>query len=285
MENVIEINGLNKFYKGFKMENFSLSVPQGSVYGLVGENGAGKTTLLKTILGITVPDSGEVKVFGKNPTEFTAADKEKIGVVFDTPPFPPSLNAIQLDKVFKGIFTTWDSDVFFEYIVKFKLPLDKKLKTFSRGMGMRFSIAAALAHKPDLLVLDEPTGGLDPVVRNELMDIFREFMLEDNHSIIISTHITCDLDQLADYLCFMDSGRIILNNDRESVFEGFKLLKCTKAELAEIDSEDIIAVRESRFSVDVMVKNPEKYSGIPGDRPAIDEILVFLKLREGSAKK
>lgn len=285
MENVIEISGLNKNYKGFTMKDVSLTLPRGNVYGLVGENGAGKTTLLKSILGIVKPDSGDIKVFGKNPAEFANEDKEKIGVVFDIPPFPPSLSATQLDKVFRGVFKTWDSNIYFQYIDRFGLPKDKKLKSYSRGMGMRLAIAVALAHSPELLVLDEPTGGLDPVVRNELLEIFREFMIDENHSIIISTHITCDLDQLADYLCFMDNGRVILSDDRDSIFDGFRIVKCTAEQLSDIDREDIVAVRESRFSIDVMVRNPEKYSHLPSDRPAIDEILVYLKLAERGAKK
>lgn len=285
MGDCIEIKGFTKRYRSFTLDNVSVSVPYGTVLGLVGENGAGKTTMLKGILGLIAPSEGEIKVFGESSQELSEEKKEKIGVVFDVPPFPPSLNAVQTDKVMSGIFRTWDSEKFFGLLKRFELPANKKLKSFSRGMGMRFSIAAALAHNPELLVLDEPTGGLDPVVRNEMIDIFREFMLDENHTIVISTHITSDLDQLADYICFVEKGKIIFNEDRNELFDKYRILKCSEEQTAMIDKEDIKGIRRCRFSAEVMVINAEKYSDIPSDVPTLDEIMVFHTIGEAQKTK
>ena len=275
MENCIEINSVSKRYKSFALDNVSLCVPYGSVMGFIGENGAGKSTTIKALLGLIKIDSGSITVMGENASELSNATKEKIGVVFDTPPFPPSLTPKQLDKVQRGIYKTWDSEKFFDYIKRFELPDDKKIKSFSRGMGMRLSISAALAHSPELLVLDEPTGGLDPVVRAGIIDIFREFMLDEKHTILISTHITSDLDRLADYICFIHKGKVIFTEERDEMHDKYRILNCTDEQLALIDKEDIIGIRKGRFSSEVLTAAADKYPDIASDVPTIDEIMVY----------
>lgn len=284
MGNCIEIKNASKKYKNFSLNDISFSVPTGTVMGFIGENGAGKTTTLRALLGLTRIDSGSITVLGESSSELSVGAKEKIGVVFDTPPFPPALNAKQLDKVLSGIYKTWDSKLFFDYLSRFELPFDKKIKSFSRGMGMRFSIAAALAHHPELLVLDEPTGGLDPVVRSGIIDIFREFMNDDNHTILISTHITSDLDRLADYICFIHKGSIVFTESREEMLDKYRVLKCGEEQLRLIDKEDIIGIRDGRFSCEVLIDKADKYTDIPSDVPTIDEIMVYYVSKEADNK-
>lgn len=275
MKNSIEIKDLTVHYPKFTLENINLTVPCGTVMGLIGENGAGKSTTIKAILGLLRAEKGSVTVLGENSANLTNEIKEQIGVVFDEMPFPDNLNGKQLDKVLGGIFRSWDSGVFFGYMDKFGLPLDKKLKGFSRGMQMRLSIAAALSHKPNLLVLDEPTGGLDPVMRSEILDILLDFMQDETHSILISTHITSDLEHIADYIGFIHKGRLIFVQERNELMEQHRILKCSDEELAQIDKKDIIGMRKGRFSNEVLTKSADKYPDIAQDAPGIDEIMVY----------
>jgi len=275
MENVIEINGLSKRYQKFALDNVTLNVPMGSVMGFIGANGAGKSTTIKAILGLYKRDGGEVKVLGEDSEKMSNETREKIGVVFDTMPFPKNLTVTMLDKVFSGIYKSWDSEKFFAYITRFELPLKKKLSGFSRGMEMRLSIAAALSHNPSLLVLDEPTGGLDPVMRSEILDIFLEFMQDETHSILMSTHITSDLEHIADYICFINKGKIVFTEERNEMLEKYRIMKCTEEDLQQVDKVDIIGMRKGRFCNEVLTMNADKYPGMVADAPTIEEIMVY----------
>ncbi|MBQ8902962.1 MAG: ABC transporter ATP-binding protein [Oscillospiraceae bacterium] len=275
MENVIEINGLSKRYQKFALDNVTLNVPMGSVMGFIGANGAGKSTTIKGILGLYKRDGGEVKVFGEDSEKMSNETREKIGVVFDTMPFPKNLTVTMLDKVFSGIYKSWDSEKFFAYITRFELPLKKKLSGFSRGMEMRLSIAAALSHNPSLLVLDEPTGCLDPVMRSEILDIFLEFMQDETHSILMSTHITSDLEHIADYICFINKGKIVFTEERNEMLEKYRIMKCTEEDLQQLDKADIIGMRKGRFCSEVLTMNADKYPGMVADAPTIEEIMVY----------
>ncbi len=280
MENCIEVKGITKNYPQFSLKNVSFGVPCGSVVGFIGENGAGKSTSIKAILGLIKPDGGEITVLGENSLKLTADTKEKIGVVFDGLTFPENLTVNQLNKVMRGIFKTWNSEKFFGFMTKFELPLNKKFKTFSRGMVMRLSIAAALSHGTELLILDEPTSGLDPVMRSEILDIFLEFMQDENHSILMSTHITSDLEHIADYICFIHKGKMIFTEERNEMLEKHRILKCTEEQLSQIDKSDIIGLRRGKFQNEVLTTNAEKYPDIPADAPTIEEIMVFY-VKEG----
>ncbi len=275
MENCIEIKGVTRVYPKFTLNNIDLTVPCGSVMGFIGENGAGKSTTIKAILGLLKKGEGSIKVLGEDASELSAETKEQIGVVFDGLTFPANLNAKQLDKVMSGIYKSWDSGTFFGYLNRFELPLDKKFKSFSRGMEMRLSIAAALSHHPRLLVLDEPTSGLDPVMRSEILDIFMEFMQDESHSIFISTHITSDLEHIADYICFLHKGSIIFTEERNEMLDRHRILKCTDEELARIDKADIIGMRKGRFTNEVLTTAADKYPDIAADAPTIEEIMVY----------
>ncbi|MGN0678523.1 MAG: ABC transporter ATP-binding protein [Oscillospiraceae bacterium] len=275
MEKCIELKNVTRVYPNFSLQDISFSVPCGSVVGFIGENGAGKSTTIKAILGLLKKGEGEITVLGENASELSPETKEKIGVVFDGLVFPSNLNAKQLDRVMSGIYKTWESDTFFAYLKRFGLPLDKKFKTFSRGMEMRLSIAAALSHKAQLLVLDEPTSGLDPIIRSEILDIFLEFMQDETHSILISTHITSDLEHIADYICFIHEGRIVFTEERNDMLEKHRILKCTDEELERIDKSDIIGMRKGRYSNEVLTKSADKYPDITADVPSIEDIMVY----------
>lgn len=275
MDNCIEVKNITRTYPQFSLKDVSFSVPRGSVVGFIGENGAGKSTTIKAILGLLKKGEGSITVLGENADELSPATKEKIGVVFDGLSFPENLTVKQLDKVMTGIYKTWNSERFFGYMNKFELPLGKKFKSFSRGMVMRLSIAAALSHDTELLILDEPTSGLDPVMRSEILDIFLDFMQDENHSILISTHITSDLEHIADYICFIHKGEIMFTEERNEMMERHRILKCTDEQLSAIDKADIIGVRKGRFQNEVLTTNAKKYPDIPADAPSIEEIMVF----------
>ncbi len=275
MDNCIEVKNVSRSYPQFALKNISFNVPCGSVVGFIGENGAGKSTTIRAILGLLKKGEGSITVLGEDANELSPATKEKIGVVFDGLTFPENLTVKQLDKVMSGIYKTWDSKKFFGFMSRFELPLDKKFKSFSRGMVMRLSIAAAMSHDAQLLVLDEPTSGLDPVMRSEILDIFLEFMQDETHSILISTHITSDLDHIADYICFIHKGEIVFTEERNEMMERHRILKCTDEQLAAIDKSDIIGVRKGRFQNEVLTCAADKYPDIPADAPTIEEIMVF----------
>lgn len=275
MENCIEVKNVSRSYPQFSLKNISFNVPYGSVVGFIGENGAGKSTTIRAILGLLKKGEGSITVLGENADDLSPATKEKIGVVFDGLSFPENLNVRQLDKVMRGIYKTWDSVKFFSFMKKFELPLNKKFKSFSRGMVMRLSIAAALSHATQLLVLDEPTSGLDPVMRSDILDIFLDFMQDETHSILISTHITSDLDHIADYICFIHKGEIVFTEERNEMLERHRILKCTDEQLSVIDKEDIIGVRKGRFQNEVLTTSADKYPDIPADKPTIEEIMVY----------
>lgn len=275
MENCIEIKGICKKYAQFTLENVSFTVPCGTVMGFIGENGAGKSTTIKAILGLMKPDSGGITVLGEDAAQLSREVKEKIGVVFDGLTFPNTLNAIQLDKIMASIYKNWSSEAFFGYIRRFELPLKKKFKTFSRGMEMRLGIAAALSHNPQLLVLDEPTSGLDPVMRSEILDIFLEFMQDESHSILLSSHITSDLEHIADYITFIHKGKIVFTEERNEMHDKYRILKGSEEQLSKIDKADIIGMRKTRFCCEALTQNAEKYPDLTADIPSIDDIMVF----------
>lgn len=275
MSNAIEIKGLCRKYPEFELKNITFTVPCGTVMGFIGENGAGKTTTIKSILGLLNKGEGSVKVLGEEAVDLTTETKEKIGIVFDGLSFPDTLNAIQLDKVMSGIYKKWNSEKFFGFLNRFELPLKKKFKGFSRGMVMRLSIAAALSHDPQLLVLDEPTSGLDPVMRSEILDIFLEFMQDESHAILLSTHITSDLDHIADYITFIHKGEIVFTEERNEMRDKYRILKCTEDDIDRIDKDDIIGMKKTRFTIEVLTDNAEKYPDIVSDIPTIEEIMVY----------
>lgn len=282
MENVIEVKGLNKKYKDFELKDINLSLQKGMIMGFIGENGAGKTTTIKAILNLINPTSGEIKIFGLDNKKEEEKIKEDIGVVLDDSFLSEYLNAEDINKIMKNIYKNWDEKLFFEYIEKFKLPRKQISKEFSSGMKMKLKIATAISHKPKLLILDEPTSGLDPVARNEILDIFQEFIENGENSILVSSHITSDLEHIADYITFINEGKIVLSKERDELLEKYGLAKCSEEEFKTINSNDYIKYKKNRYDYEVLVEDKnefkKKYNISIVDRPSLEDImLIYIK--------
>ena len=283
-ENAIEIKGLTKKYDGFTLDDISFDVPKGSVMGFIGQNGAGKTTTIKAIFNIISRDAGTIKVLGLDNIENEYEIKEDVAAVFDELPFHEDFNANQISIVLSSVFKNWDNEKFKELLTRFALPEKKKIKQFSKGMKMKLQIATALSHDAKLLIMDEATTGLDPVVRNEILDIFREYLQDGERSILMSSHITSDLEKIADCVTFIDKGKILLSGYKDDILDTHGLLKCSKADYENIDKEDIISARITDFGVDAMVSDREmcnkKYSGAVIDKTTLEEIMLFYVNRD-----
>lgn len=283
-ENAIEINGLVKKYDGFLLGPVSFRVPKGSIMGFIGQNGAGKSTTLRALLGIIPFDEGSVSILGTPLDEDEEKTKEDIAAVFDELPFHDELNACQIGRIFAGIYRTWDMDTYNNYLDRFRLPRKKKCGKFSKGMKMKLQIAAALSHNASLLVMDEATSGLDPVVRSEILDIFYEYLKDDEHSILMSSHITSDIEKIADQITFIDKGRILLSGDKDMILDEHGMIKCTKKDFAMLEKEDFISARVSDFGVDVLVADREqmhrKYPELLIEKVSLEDIMLFYVNRE-----
>ena len=278
-ENAIEISGLTKKYDGFTLKDMSFDVPKGSVMGFIGQNGSGKTTTIKALLNIIKRDAGEIKLLGLDNLQNEYEIKEHISAVFDEMPFHDDLNARHISMVMSGMYSEWNDALFREYLERFQLPEKKRIKQLSKGMKMKMQIAAALSHNARLLIMDEATTGLDPVVRNEILDIFREYLQDDRNSILMSSHITSDLEKIADCVTFIDRGNLLLTGYKDEILESHGVIKCTLSDYKEIAAEDIISARLSDFGAEVMVSDraacKKKYSGAVIDKTTLEEIMLF----------
>lgn len=283
-ENAIEISGVTKRYDGFTLDNISFNVPVGSIMGFIGQNGAGKSTTIKAILNIIAIDSGKITVLGKDHIRDEYAMKSQIAAVFDELPFHDGFNADQICTMFSGLYPEWDREKYYGYLERFGLPRKKKLKAFSKGMKMKLQIATALSHGAKLLIMDEATTGLDPVVRNEILDIFREYLQDETNSILMSSHITSDLEKIADSVTFIDKGKILLSGVKDEILEQHGLLKCKREELSLLAPEDYISARISDFGAEAMVSDRElcrrKYPGFLLEKTTLEEIMLFYVNRE-----
>ena len=278
-ENAIEIKDLTKRYDGFTLDHVSFNVPRGSIMGFIGQNGAGKTTTIHSILNVIRKDEGEIKIFGLDHVAHEIEVKEQMAAVFDELPFPEDLNAKALSRVLAGIYKEWDDQRFQSYLERFQLPYKKKFSKFSKGMKMKLQLASALSHNAKLLVMDEATTGLDPVVRNEFLDLFLEFIQEENHSILMSSHITSDLEKVADYVTFIDRGKILLTGMKDEILDQHGVIKCSKADFAQIDPKDFISARLTDFGAELLVADRAKaakdYAGLVLDKTTLEEIMLF----------
>lgn len=259
MKNAIEVKRLIKKYKnGYQLGEVDIEIPEGTIVGLIGENGAGKTTFIKSLLGIIMPDSGSIKIFDKEYKKNENIIKEDIGVVLDNMFFPEVLNANDINYTMSGIFKNWDSKLFYQYLDEFKLEKNKPLKMLSKGMRKKLEIATAMSHHPKLLILDEPTSGLDPVVRSEILDLFLKFIQDEEHTILLSTHITTDLEHIADKIIFLDKGKKVLDEPRDSIMDDYAMLKCDIDYFEKIEKADIIRYRKNKYNYEILVKQKEK---------------------------
>lgn len=279
MKNNIELQNLSKKYKDFELKNISFNVPQGCIVGLIGENGAGKTTTIKSILNITKSE-GTIKIFGEDIRKNEKKIKEKIGVVLDDSFLSEYLTTKQINSIMKDIYSTWEENKYIKLLKQFNLPLNKIIKEFSSGMKMKLKIAVAISHNPQILILDEPTSGLDPVVRNEILDIFRKYIEEDEtRSILLSSHITTDLEHISDYIIFIENGNIVFNMPTPELLENYGVIKCSKDDFLKIDSKDYIRYKKGKYQYEVLTNDKnnirKKYNIETIDKPSIEEIMLF----------
>lgn len=274
--NAIEITNLCKSYPKFKLDNLNLILPSGCIIGLIGENGAGKSTTIGLILDMIKKDSGSIKIFGKDNTKDLKMLKEDIGVVLDEVGITGCLNAKQVGKVMKNSFKNWQDDVYNEYLAKLDIDDTKAFADYSKGMKMKLGIAIALSHKAKLLILDEPTSGLDPVVRDEVVDILNDFTRDENHSILISSHIVSDLEKLCDYIAFLHKGKLLLCKEKDLLMEQYGIIHCTQAELHNINPEAIIGNKVTTYGVEAIVKRTEVPKGIDISPTSIEELFLFM---------
>ncbi len=283
-DNAIEIKGVTKRYDGFTLDNISFDVPKGCIMGFIGQNGAGKTTTIRSLLHITDIDSGEIRLLGLDHIKDETAIKKRIAVVFDELPFHDVFNAKDMARIFEGMYPEWDNIVYQQYLERFQLPMKKKIGQFSKGMKMKLQIACALSHNAELLVMDEATTGLDPVVRDEILHIFMEYLQNGERSILMSSHITSDLEKIADMVTFIDKGRILLTGYKDEIIEQHGILKCDKERIAEIDAEDIVSIRLNNFGAEVMVHDREnasyKYRDCVIDPASLDDIMLYYVHRD-----
>ena len=273
--NALVVNNLTKKYRDFVLDKVSFSIPCGTIVGLIGENGAGKSTTINAILGLINYDSGNIELLGKQDTQDDNV-RNQIGVVFDGNNYPDVLSAQKLNRVFKQIYSTWDESKFFSLLKKMSLPENKKIKEFSKGMKMKLSIAAALSHNSKLLVLDEATSGLDPVVRDDILDMFLEFVQDENNSILVSSHIT---SEVADYIVFIHEGRVVFCKSKDELRYKYGIIRCGTAQFDTIDKEEVIAYRKQDYEWEILIadrdKAQRKYPKAVIDPATIDEIMLL----------
>lgn len=285
MEYAINATNITKKYKDFTLDNVNLKLPKGSIMGLIGENGAGKTTLINLILGLRSFEQqskqnenltkSSLTVLGYDSQHLPNSIREDIGVVLHDCCFPENLNLLQIEKIMKSVYTHWDTTTFNRYVEYFNLSEKKIIKQYSTGMVMKLLIAVALSHNAKLLILDEPTSGLDPVVRDEILDVFMDFIQDEEHSILISSHITSDLEKICDYITFINNGNITLSAVKDDILSDFGILKCTHEELSQIDSSAIRGYKRNSFGVSALVERKKISGNFIIDPANLEEILLY----------
>lgn len=290
MNSTLILKNVNKKYEksNFAIKDISFSIPEGSIVGFIGENGAGKSTTMNCILNVIRRDSGTIEIFGREMTDEDIDIRENIGVVYDSNNFPEYLTAKQLADILGRIYSKWDDFYFEQFLRRFGLPESQKIKSYSRGMSMKLAIAVALSHDSKLLILDEATSGLDPIMRDEILDVLLEFVKQENHSILLSSHITSDLEKIADYIVFIHNGEIILNKTKDELIYEYGVIRCSENDFYNILPEDILSSMKKDYQIDVLIKNKKlmekKYKNLIIDSVSLDEIMLLLAKGERNAR-
>lgn len=280
MSNAIEVTGVSKTYKNYKLSDVSFGVPKGYITGLIGPNGAGKSTIIKMIMGMVQPDKGSISVFGNVLSPHSGDYKEEIGYVSDENIFYDCITMGRMKQIIAPFYSRWDEDAYTKYMTLFELPARKKIKDCSKGMKMKFSIAMALSYHPSLLIMDEPTAGLDPVFRRELLDLLSEYIMDEEKSILFSTHLTTDLDRVADYITFLNKGKLVLSDTKDDVLERYLLVKGASSLLDADVRNELVGVRETAVGFEGLARERKKAMELFGDRvlyqqPTLEEIMYF----------
>lgn len=280
MEYAIKVDGLTKQYKDFTLDNVSFAVPAGSIVGFIGENGAGKSTTIKAILDLIRKDAGTIELLGQENGAGNREVKEQISVIFDECYFPDGLMVEDVNRMMKQTYRFWEQETFFNYCRRFELPGKKAVKEFSRGMKVKLSIAAALSHKAKLIILDDACGSLDPVVRSEILDIFMDFIQEEDHTVFLSSHITSDIEKICDYILLIHKGKLLLFENKDALLYDYGIVRCTKEQFRELDPSLVVGVQENRFEVEVLVNNRQALKGRSCDyvidQASIEDILLYV---------
>ena len=274
--NAIEIKDLCKTYPGFSLDHVNLTLPCGCIMGLVGENGAGKSTTIRLILDMIARDNGTITLLGKDNRENIRLLKEDIGVVLDEVGIPACLNPKQVGKIMANTFRNWEQAVYDSLLEKLAVPPEKPFKDFSKGMKMKLGIAIALSHRPKLLILDEATSGLDPVVRDEVLDLFSEFTREESHAVLISSHIVSDLEKICDYIAFLHKGRLLLCEEKDALKEKYGILRCSREELSALPPEAVIGRKETAYGVEAIAARDAVPEGLSLSPIDIEELFIFM---------
>lgn len=274
--NAIEIRDLCKHYPGFSLDHVNLTLPCGCIMGLVGENGAGKSTTIRLILDMIARDSGTITLLGKDNRENIRLLKEDIGVVLDEVGIPACLNPKQVGKIMANTFRNWEQAVYDSLLEKLAVPPEKPFKVFSKGMKMKLGIAIALSHRPKLLILDEATSGLDPVVRDEVLDLFSEFTREESHAVLISSHIVSDLEKICDYIAFLHRGKLLLCEEKDALKEKYGILRCSKDQLSALPPEAVIGRKETAYGVEAIAARDAVPAGLSLSPIDIEELFIFM---------
>ena len=270
----IEIKNLVKKFDGFTLGPIDFSIPKGSIVGYIGQNGAGKSTTIKLLLGLLKKDSGEIKILGyDNPNSLEL--KDKIGVVFDDLLVPEEMTLVDLEKFCSRVYSKWDREFFYQLIKKFNLSEKQAIKSYSRGMRMKLSMAVALSHKAEILILDEATSGLDPIVREEILDFLLDFIQDENHTILISSHILSDLEKVADYIAFINDGKVLFVESKDELKENYGICTLSNEEVENLDEEAIIGRRIHSFGQELLVRRNLVPDGIRLQKPSIEDIMIY----------
>lgn len=278
---ILEIKNLCKSFNDFSLKNINISLERGYIMGFIGPNGAGKSTVIKLIMNLMKKDSGEIEIFGLGTEKNEITIKDKIGFVYDENHFYEELTVQEMKNMIRPFYRSWDESIFNKYIKDFGVPLKKKIYHLSKGMKMKFSLAIALSHHAEFLIMDEPTSGLDPLVRSELLDVLQSLLQDENKSVFFSTHITSDLDKIADYITLINNGEVVLSRTKDELFEEYCVVKGSKDILAASNSDFFIGLKENQFGFEALSQNKKELVKLFGDtviieKPTLEDIMVFL---------
>ncbi len=277
MNHAFMVSGLTKTYKDFTLDQVSFTVPSGSIVGLIGENGAGKSTTIHTALGLIQKDAGTVSFLGREDLDNDT--KEQVGVVFDGSNYPEVLSPKKLGRIMKNSYHSWDDQAYWDLLRQFSLPPDKQIKQFSKGMKMKLAISVAFSHHSKLLILDEATSGLDPVIRDDILDMLLDFVQDEEHAILLSSHITSDLEKVADYIVFIHQGKVVFSKPKDELLEQYGIIKCGAAQFDALDKSDIIAYRKMDYEWQVLTAHrsqmQQKYPKAMIVPATLDEIMLL----------
>ena len=279
MNSILEVKHLNKKYGDFELKDINFNLYSGKIIGFVGENGSGKTTTIKSILNLIKIDSGEINIFNEPHDKLSRELREKIGVVLDDGFLPEQLNYEDMRAIMSNLYSKWDDKLFYEYIKKFKLPKNKNMKEYSSGMKMKLKLIVALCHHPKLLILDEPTSGLDPIARYDVLDILKDFIKDGDNVILISSHITSDLENIADYIMFINEGKIILEQKKDILMMEYGIVRIDEEKIKEIDKDDYIKYLCYKDISLILTSNKKdfkrKYPQFEIERASIENIMLI----------